>query len=69
MHGSNSQKKAGIPTDETKVALTAALYRAPQASKIAVDSKGVGELSNKLDSRFRIHTEGNTTNQKIYKGK
>ena len=68
MHPSTSQKKAGMSMADSQIARTAALYRQPQPSKIAHEPKSVAEVSNKLDTRFRVYTEGLTTNQKVYKG-
>ena len=53
---------------ESKVARTAPLYQSVRGSRIQYEPKSITEISNKLDSRFKIYTEGQTTNQKVYKG-
>ena len=54
---------------ESKVAVRNALYNTVGgSSQIQSEPKSITEISNKLDSRFRIHYEGQTTNQKIYQG-
>ena len=48
---------------ESKVAVRNALYNTVGgSSQIQSEPKSITEISNKLDSRFRIHYEGQTTN-------
>ena len=68
MHKSTEAKRAGI-LKESQIALSAPLYGSVRGSQISCAPKSITEISNKLDSRFKIHTEGITSNQKVYKGK
>ena len=68
MHQSNQAKREGIMA-ESIVAQSNPLYNSVQSQRIQYEPKSITEISNKLDTRFRVHTEGLTTNQKSYKGK